>query len=126
MSLDELKADAKGQRIIWFLTDLKTNDGITEEDINSQFSPKLIEKIGLKDLANMLTGLKTDQGYLNLYRARRKSDTEYKLLVQGANTDEWFDMAFYFEKENPNRIAGFTIDSNDAGSEGEPIFPLNN
>ena len=124
-TLGQLKESTSGQRIIWFLNQVLEGNSVDEGEIRKHFSEKLIEKVGADKLADMITQLSADQGVLYLYKAVRKTETEYQLMVKGKKTGEWFDMAFYF---TPNDlITGIAIDSSIAEvAVDRPIYPLEN
>lgn len=125
-SLAQLRESPAGSKIIWFL-DAVESGNLTGESISKYFAPKLIDKIGSDKLVTAFEDIKMNDGSLVLYQADRKKMTEYELIVKGTKSNEWMKMGFYFEDENPYRIAGFTIDTTDGSFESlKIIYPKPN
>ena len=122
-SAAQLQESPAGSRILWLMDEIKAGEPVSEEAIRSNFAPKLIDKMGLEELQNMIAELQEYEGSLEIYRAKRTKMTEYKITAKGTKSDEWFAMIFYFEDVSPHRMLGFTLDSTDAVIEGDPIYP---
>ncbi|MEP1033016.1 hypothetical protein [Ekhidna sp.] len=125
-SVAQLEESPAGSKILWFMDVVKGGEAISDEVIKTKFAPKLIEKMGLDELKNMITDLQQKEGVLLVYKAKREKVTQYKLKVKGKKSNQWFEMQFYFEESRPYRLLGFTIDSVDGMEEGEPIYPTLN
>lgn len=122
-SVTQLQESLAGSKILWLMDAVKQGEPATAEAIKMNFAPKLIDKIGVDELQNMIADLQVNEGVLLIYRAKRQKMTEYKITVKGSKSDEWFVMVFYFEDKSPYRMLGFTLDSTNGVIEGEPIYP---
>lgn len=122
-TLGMLKESPAGSKIIWFLDAVKEGE-ISKESIENYFSPKLLDKMGSDKLMSAFEDIKINDGALVMYQADRKNMTEYKLIVKGTKSNEWMEMGFFFEENNPYRIAGFTIDSVVGSYDSlQPMYP---
>lgn len=123
-SLAQLKESPAGSKIVWFMDAIKLGEEVSDEVMEAQFAPKLIEKMGIDNLKNAIADLQQNEGQLSLYSAKRVKMTQYRLKVKGKKSGEWFEMLFYFEESEPFRMLGFTMDSVEEGNDTiEPIYP---
>ena len=123
-SLAQLKESPAGSKIIKYIGSVNDGEELLDGWVTKLFAPKLIEKMSVEKLLDIVTETRKTDGQLHIYKANRSAMFKYRLKVNGLKSGEWFDMVFTFEEGEPYRITGITMDSTDKGTKADkPIFP---
>lgn len=123
-TLEQLQESPAGSRILTFISTVNSPETPTEDWVQANFSPSLLEKLGVKGLLSFISQIREMDGGLQIYDASRKEMFAYKMKAKGTRSGNWVDMDFLFEEKPPYRIKGFGLDLSDQPAQAQqPLFP---
>lgn len=123
-TLEQLQESPAGNRILTFVSTVNDTGTPTEDWVRTNFSPNLLEKLGVKGLLSFIGQIREMDGGLQIYDADRKEVFAYKLKAKGTRSGNWVDMDFLFEEEPPYRIQGFGLDISEQPAQAQQaLFP---
>jgi|GEM_PF-1703688 len=123
-SLDQLRESPAGSKILSFISTVNDIEKPTNKWAKENFSPRLLEKLGVEGLLKFISQIKEMDGRLQIYDATRSQKFSYKMKAKGIASGNWIDMEFLFEKDAPYRINGFGLDiSDEPANSDQPLFP---
>lgn len=123
-TLDQLRESPAGSKILTFITAVNDRVAPTDKWAQENFSPSLLEKIGMEGLFNFIAQIKEMDGGLQIYDASRVEQFTYKLKAKGITSGNWVDVDFFFEEEPSYRIRGFGLDISDESAKSkQALFP---
>lgn len=123
-TLGQLQESPAGSKILSFVSTVNAAEIPSEDWVHANFSPALIEQIGVKGLLDFIGQIREMDGGLQIYDASRPEKLAYKMKAKGIASGNWVDMEFAFEKEPPYRIQGFGLDISDQLAKAkQALFP---
>lgn len=119
----QLEESPAGSKVIRFLKWINTEETLTEQNINSLISDRLVNKYGFEGLKELLEDVQANSGQLSLYDANRIGMFEYEVKMKASEGQQWIDGKVKLESKSPYRIDGFELDmSQEASNNKTPLY----